>query len=90
MKKQIEEMSYSVCNMENKPKNCADCMWKNACNPYLSAEQYYNANYRNADKTRQETATEILSYLYEKIGNSALSDAELVKMLAIQYGVVLE
>lgn len=38
----------------------------------------------------KEIASAILSYLYEKLGNSALSDTELVKALAIQYGVVLE
>lgn len=36
---------------------------------------------------RKETAREILQYMYEKIGNAPLSDIELVKYLAIQYGL---
>lgn len=62
-KNEIEEMSYSVCNMDNKPKNCADCMWKNTCNFYLSAERYYNADYRKAEEVRKQTAKEILQYM---------------------------
>ena len=46
MEKQIEEMAYSVCRLENKPKDCTSCMWKATCNEYLSAESYYNAGYR--------------------------------------------
>lgn len=53
------------------------------------ATALYNANYQKSDKVRQETAAEILNYLYVRLGNSALSDTELVKMLAIQYGVDL-
>lgn len=39
------------------------------------------------DEVRKTTATDICSYLLEKIGNIALADTELVKMLATQYGV---
>ncbi len=42
------------------------------------------------EQVRKETAKEILSYLYEKMANSAMSDTELVKYLAIKYGVELD
>ena len=43
---QIEEMAYSACRLENKPKDCASCMWKATCNEYLSAKSYYTAGCR--------------------------------------------
>lgn len=49
------------------------------------ADKVYQSGYRK----ESETAKKILTYLYEKMGNSALSDTELIKALAIQYGVEL-
>lgn len=39
------------------------------------------------ENVRKETAKEILQYLYEKMGNVALSDTELVTAVASLYGV---
>ena len=86
----IEEMA--VINCQRCPKcwgNCcnADCPFKHAdsCNSYRAAEKYYDLGYRK----EKDTAKEILQYLYEKMGNSVLSDTDLVKALAYQYGVEL-
>ena len=46
----------------------------------------YNQGYRK----QGDTAREILKYLYEKMGNVAISDIELVLYLAEQYGVEVE
>lgn len=46
----------------------------------------YNQGYRK----QSDTAREILKYLYEKMGNVAISDIELVLYLAEQYGVEVE
>ena len=50
------------------------------------ARAIYNAGYRK----QSDTAREILIYLYEKIGNVAVSDSELIKYLAKEYGVEVE
>lgn len=41
------------------------------------------------NRKEKDIAKEILQYIYEKMGNSSLSDTELVKSLAYQYGVDL-
>lgn len=46
----------------------------------------YNQGYRK----QSDTARKILKYLYEKMGNVAISDIELVLYLAEQYGVEVE
>ena len=53
-KQAIEEMAYSVCRLENKPENCASCMWKASCENYLSAENYYTAGYRKQSEVVEE------------------------------------
>lgn len=101
--KQIEEMSYSVCNMDNKPKNCADCVWKNTCNPYLSAEQYYNAGYRKmeevtlkldlGDRTHEEIEriTEQLSEAMSKTPPVvSLTDNEIRKQTVMEFAEKLK
>lgn len=51
-----------------------------------TAKKLYTLGYRK----ESETVGKILTYLYEKMGNSALSDTELVKNLAVEYGVQLD
>ena len=50
------------------------------------AKELYKAGYRK----ESDTAEKILTYLYAKMGNSALSDTELIKALAIQYDVEID
>lgn len=61
--KQIEEMAYSVCRLENKPQDCASCMWKATCNEYLSAGSYYNAGYRKQREGEWKTITDNKNYV---------------------------
>lgn len=85
--KEIKKMSYSVCNMDNKPKNCFDCMWKNSCDVYLSAERYYNAGYRKADEVRMELY-ETLTKQYSAVINGhkcvALNLTDLRHILGVE------
>lgn len=84
MKEQIEEMAYSVCRIENKPKDCASCMWKSACNEYLSAESYYNAGYRKQEwisvSDRLPDTDEVLVYCRKGVGHAAPKKQGLDKM----------
>lgn len=86
--KQIEEMAYSICTANRKLiKSCRECPifhgYKYPCVKKEFAEKFYNAGCR----MQSDTAREILQYLYEKMGNVSLSDAEFVLYLATQYGV---
>lgn len=53
---------------------------------YWYGTYMYSQGYRK----QGDTAREILKYLYEKMGNVAISDIELVLYLAEQYGVEVE
>lgn len=71
---QIEEMAKAMEDFEL--QNTCEC-------DIELAEHLYNKGYRK----EKETAKDILSYLYEKMGNAALSDTELVMEVARFYGV---
>ena len=82
---QIEGMAKVLYGKYCGNDKCGNCK-EPSCVSYIFAEKLYNAGYRK----QSETAREILIYLYEKIGNVAVSDSELIKYLAKEYGVEVE
>ena len=82
---QIEGMAKVLYGKYCGNDKCGNCK-EPSCVSYIFAEKLYNAGYRK----QSDTAREILIYLYEKIGNVAVSDRELIKYLAKEYGVEVE
>ena len=82
---QIEGMAKVLYGKYCGNDKCGNCK-EPSCVSYIFAEKLYNAGYRK----QSDTAREILIYLYEKIGNVAVSDSELIKYLAKEYGVEVE
>lgn len=80
--KQMEEINRlnKACKTAIESYTRMETLYKIKCN-----ELEYSIN-----KAENDTAKNILQYLYERIGNVALSDIELIENLALQYNVELE
>ena len=83
---QIEEMAKVMCEEYDTDICKHECPMATDCANTLIAKRLYDAGYRK----QSDIAREILKYLYEKMGNVAISDIELVLYLAEQYGVEVE
>lgn len=51
---------------------------------------FIDASYKRTEEIYKKAVKEMAEYLLEKMGNSALSDTELVKAYALQKGVNIE
>ena len=82
--KQIEEMTSEVKKFKERTRYLFG--WDGRSKDEIFATLLLEAGYRK----QSDTVREILKYLYEKMGNVAISDIELVLYLAKEYGVEVE
>lgn len=81
-KEEYEMLANQYKNLEIK--------YSNLCDNYRLCKDANETLKQNVIIARKETAKDILSYLYEKMENVALSDTELVMTVALFYGVEVE
>lgn len=82
--KQIEEMTSEVKKFKERTRYLFG--WDGRSKDEIFATLLLEAGYRK----QSDTAREILKYLYEKMGNVAISDIELVLYLAEEYEAEVE
>ena len=89
--KEIEK-ALKHCEDTGDYELCKTCPYANSplCTLHDDALNYIKRLKAEKEQAKKDTAKEILQYLYERIGNTALSDSELVKNLALQYGVEVD